>query len=89
MRRLTGDTLGGMDDVSVRELRNHGGKVLDRVSAGESLTITRDGDPVARLLPLPRRTLTAATLLERWRHVPSVDPGELRADIDAVLDSAL
>ncbi|MBA3287839.1 MAG: type II toxin-antitoxin system prevent-host-death family antitoxin, partial [Acidimicrobiia bacterium] len=32
-----------MVEVTVRELRNHGGEVLDRVIAGERLTVTRDG----------------------------------------------
>lgn len=78
-----------MDDVSVRDLRNHGGEVLDRVAAGEQLTVTRDGRPVARLLPLPRNTVTAATLLARWKGLPAVDPVALREDIDTVLDSSL
>lgn len=78
-----------MGDVSVRELRNHGGDVLDRVAAGESLTITRDGHPVARLLPLPRTAVTAEVLLDRWRALPVVDPAAVRADIDAVLDPSL
>jgi len=37
--RLTGDTLSLMDVVSVRELRNHGGEVLDRVARGEALIL--------------------------------------------------
>lgn len=75
--------------VNVRELRNHGGDVLDRVEAGETITIVRAGRPVAELTPLPRRGLDPATLLERWRHLPHVDPAALRADIDAVVDPAL
>lgn len=34
---------------AMRELRNHRGRVLDRVGAGESVTVTRDGKAVARL----------------------------------------
>lgn len=78
-----------MDEVTIRQLRNHGGDVVDRVQAGESLTVTRSGRPVAELRPLPRRPLDASTLLERWRRVPQVDPERLRADIDAVLDPSL
>lgn len=78
-----------MVEVAVRELRNNGGEVLERVAAGEPLLVTRDGHPVAELRPLPRRPLPAATLLERWRHLPELDPVQLRADIDDLLDPSL
>jgi prevent-host-death family protein len=78
-----------MGEVAVRDLRNHGGEILDRVAGGEALTVTRDGHPIAELRPLPRRPLRAALLLERWRRLPAVDPVKLRADIDDVLDPAL
>lgn len=38
-----------MSEVNVRELRNRGNEVLDRVTGGETLTITRDGVLVAEL----------------------------------------
>jgi prevent-host-death family protein len=75
--------------VTIRDLRNHGGEVVDRVVAGESLVVTRSGEPVAQLVPLRRRGLDAASLLARWRNLPSVDPDELRADIDSILDTSL
>ena len=78
-----------MTEVAVRDLRNHGGEILNRVAGGETLTVTRDGDPVAELRPLPRRPLQAVRLLERWRALPVVDPVRLRADIDELLDPAL
>lgn len=78
-----------MAEVTVRDLRNHGGQVLDRVGHGESVTVTRDGTPVAELRPIPRRPVPAATLLRRWRALPVVDAVELRADIDDALDATL
>ncbi|HEU0041178.1 MAG TPA: type II toxin-antitoxin system prevent-host-death family antitoxin [Jiangellaceae bacterium] len=78
-----------MAEVTVRELRNHGGRVLDRVVHGESLTVTRDGDPVAELRPLPRRPLELPVVRLRWRHLPYVDPARLRADLDAIVDASL
>jgi prevent-host-death family protein len=78
-----------MTEVAVRDLRNHGGEILDRVAGGEVLTVTRDGRPIAELRPLPRRPLQAALLLERWRSLPAVDPVKLRADIDDLLDPSL
>lgn len=78
-----------MAEVGVRDLRNHGGEILNRVAGGETLTVTRDGDPIAELRPLPRRPLPAAQLLQRWRALPAVDPAKLRADIDELLDPGL
>lgn len=78
-----------MGEVSIRELRNHGGDVVERVSRGETLTVTRSGHPVAELRSLPRPPLRAATLLARWRQLPHVDPAQLRDDIDAVVDPSL
>ena len=76
-------------EVAVRDLRNHGGEILNRVAGGETLTVTRDGAPVAELRPLPRRPLQAGLLLRRWRALPAVDPAQLRADIDETLDPGL
>jgi prevent-host-death family protein len=78
-----------MDMVTVRELRNHGGEVLDRVARGEALIVTRDGAEVAELRPRTRRSPTPPDLIARRRRLPKVDPEALRRDLDAVLDSAL
>ena len=78
-----------MADVSIRELRNHGGEIVDRVSHGEQVTITRSGKAVAQLSPVGAPPLSASVLLARWRHLPAVDPDRLRSDIDATLDSRL
>jgi prevent-host-death family protein len=78
-----------MSEVTIRELRNRGGDVLDRVSRGEILTVTRDGHPVAELRPLMRQPSAAAVLLDRWRRLPSVDPVRFRADVDAVMDPGI
>jgi prevent-host-death family protein len=78
-----------VDAVTVRELRNHGGDVLDRVARGETLVVTRDGHEVAELRPVRQSGPSAATLVERRRHLPKVDADRLRRDIDAVLDPQL
>lgn len=78
-----------MESVSVRELRNHGGEVLDRVARGVPVLVTRDGVEVAELRPLPRRGLSAAELIARHRHLPDMDPEALRRDIDDLLDPGL
>lgn len=78
-----------MSNVTIRDLRNHGGDVIDRVLAGEHLTVTRSGRPVAELRPLGRRGIDPQTLLKRWRLLPTVDPDAFRADIDSFLDPTL
>lgn len=77
-----------MAEASIRELRNHGGEVIDRVAAGERVTITRDGKAVAELRPLPRRRVAAAALIERFKHLPAVDPERFRADVDSIVDQS-
>jgi len=78
-----------MGDVTIRDLRHHGGEVVDRVARGEQITITRGGKPVAELHPTVPTALTAATLLARWRSLPRVDPRALRADLDELLNAGL
>lgn len=78
-----------MSTVTVRDLRNKGGEILDRVARGESLVVTRDGDPVAELSPLRRRSAPPSELIARRRALPPVDVDALRRDVDEVLDAAL
>jgi prevent-host-death family protein len=44
-----------MTEVASRELRNQTRTLLARVDAGEQITITIDGRPVAALVPLSAR----------------------------------
>ena len=78
-----------MADVSIRDLRNKGGEVVDRASRGELITITKAGRRVAELRPLRQPGLTADALLQRWRRLPSVDPVAMRRDIDGLVDPSL
>lgn len=78
-----------MSEVTVRELRNHGGEVIDRAASGERVTITRAGKPVAELRPLPGPAVSAETLIERRRHLPRLDAADLRRDLDALMDAGL
>lgn len=41
-----------MADVGIRELRDHLSRYLERVQAGEELTVTDRGRPIARLVPI-------------------------------------
>ena len=78
-----------MRNISIRELRNHGGDIVDSVAHGEHVTITRSGRAVAELRPAVAPPLPLEVLIARWRKLPVVDPQQLRDDIDAVVDSGL
>lgn len=73
----------------MRELRNQGAQVLDRVQRGETLEVTRDGTPVALLSPPLRHSLPAAELIARARRAPKVEAERLRRDVDAIVDQSL
>ncbi|MFI5259757.1 MAG: type II toxin-antitoxin system Phd/YefM family antitoxin [Candidatus Limnocylindrales bacterium] len=78
-----------MAEVTIRDLRNHGGDVVDRVAAGEHLVVTRGGKPVAELRPVRPRGPSASMLLARWRRLPPMDGDVLRSDLDSTLDPRL
>jgi antitoxin (DNA-binding transcriptional repressor) of toxin-antitoxin stability system len=77
-----------MANVSIRDLRNHGGEVVDRAAGGEQITITRSGKAVAELRAV-RPPLSAQALLSRWHRLPAVDPAALRIDVDRLVDPTL
>jgi prevent-host-death family protein len=78
-----------MAEVSVRDLRNKGGRVLKRVARGETIIVTLDGEPIAELRPVRRRGLSAEVLIEHYRNLPDMDPAALRADLDRIIDMSL
>jgi prevent-host-death family protein len=44
-----------MGAVAIRDLRNNTNEVARRLESGEELTLTVNGNPIARIVPLPRR----------------------------------
>ena len=78
-----------MAEVSIRDLRNHGGEVVDRATHGEQITITRAGRAVAELRAVSPPALGAEALLRRWRQLPQVDQAALREDVDRLLDASV
>jgi prevent-host-death family protein len=59
--------------VGIRDLRDHLSAYLDRVKAGESLTITEHGRPIARIVgaALPPRLVA---LIARGEATPATRP---------------
>jgi len=75
--------------VGVRNLRNDTARVLDAVRAGERVTLTVHGEPIADIVPHGGRTrwLSGATLRDQLAH-RAADPA-LRADLDELAGDTL
>ncbi|MFZ2501081.1 MAG: type II toxin-antitoxin system prevent-host-death family antitoxin [Nocardioides sp.] len=76
-------------DVGVRDLRNDTAKVIDALRAGERITLTVRGEPVADIVPHGerRRWLSGASLAEQLM-VRSADSA-LRRDLDELAGQTL
>lgn len=75
-----------MDVIPQKELRNHVGEVLRRVEAGENLTVTVAGRPVAELHPTRRRRWVSGSALDQvWEGPPPRELEDALARLDAAL----
>lgn len=61
--------LMAMSSYSVAEAKNNLPRLLDRMLAGEAVTITRRGKPIARLEPAEPLARTSAVDLEWFQRV--------------------
>lgn len=76
--------------INQRELRNACAKVLRDVQAGQTVVVTRNGEPVAELRPIqPRRFAPRATLAEAAARAARIDANRFRDDVDAVVDQSI
>jgi prevent-host-death family protein len=65
-------------ETSIRELKSRLSEYLRKVAAGEEVVVTSRGREVARLVPPRARRRAGATeaaLIERFRSLPWVRPG--------------
>jgi prevent-host-death family protein len=53
-----------MREVDAYEAKNHLSRLLEEVEAGETITITRHGLPVARLVPIQSEKRTPAEVID-------------------------
>lgn len=76
-------------NVGVRDLRNDTARVLDAVRAGERVTLTVHGEPIADIVPHGGRTrwLSGAAVGDQLRH-RAADPA-LRSDLDELAGETL
>ena len=74
-----------MDQIGASKARTHLSRLLKHVARGESVTITRHGKPVARLVPVPgdrdRAKEAAARIVKRRGHVYRVHLADLMTTI--------
>lgn len=56
--------------ITARELSRRAASVLDRVEHGERLVVTRDGEPIAEIIPIGRAQRTLA----RWVKEGLIQP---------------
>jgi prevent-host-death family protein len=71
--------------ISATELARRLGDILSRVRyRGDSFLVERNGDPVARLVPVPGKgTATLPEALAAWRAAGKPDP-RFAADLERV-----
>jgi prevent-host-death family protein len=76
-------------EVGVRELRNETARIIDAVRAGERVTLTVRGEPVADIVPHGARTrwLSGSALGAQLRE-RAADRG-LRRDLDELAGQTL
>lgn len=65
-----------MREVGAYEAKTHLPRLLKQVEAGEVVTITRNGRPIARLTAVSDAPSAAARILERRKAMAHPAPGE-------------
>lgn len=66
-----------MEEIGVRDLRQHASRYLVRVEAGEEFGITNNGRLVARLIPVQAGALSREALIEAGTLAPAHRPQNL------------
>ncbi|MGH7896435.1 MAG: type II toxin-antitoxin system Phd/YefM family antitoxin [Candidatus Binatia bacterium] len=74
-------------EITQRELRNDSGEIMRALDRGESFVVTRNGVPVAQLVPLQRRAFVSAEMVAAaFARAPRLKRARFRADIDTLID---
>lgn len=74
-------------DVSVRQFVADSGSVTRGLRQGRSYTLTLNGEPLARMIPIRRRrAVPKDEVLAIFATAPAIDADELRADLDDAMD---
>jgi prevent-host-death family protein len=75
-------------EITQRDLRNRSKEIMDAVENGQTFTVTRDGHPIAELIPLRRRRryVPRGEFAAMSRSAPGIDIEAFRADQEAAFD---
>jgi prevent-host-death family protein len=75
--------------VNIHEAKTHLSRLVERVEAGEEITLARAGRPVARIVPYARRTEPRAPGLWKGRLwlAPDWDSEKVNREIAETFDS--
>lgn len=74
---------GRPTDISVRQFVADSGAVTRGLRQGRSYTLTLNGEPLAKIIPIQRRrAVPKEEVLAIFATAPVVDVDELRADLD-------
>ena len=79
-----------MRTITQRELRNDSGAVLREVQAGNTVVVSRNGEPIAELRPVSRRTFVPREVIAgAGTAAAPVDYELFRTDLDHVVDQSI
>lgn len=77
-------------DVSVRQFVADSGAVTRGLRQGRTYTLTLNGEPLAKMIPIRRRrAVPKEEVLAVFATAPVVDADELRADLDEAVGQGL
>jgi antitoxin (DNA-binding transcriptional repressor) of toxin-antitoxin stability system len=77
-------------DVSVRQFVANSGAVTRGLRQGHAYTLTLNGEPLAKMIPIRRRrAIPREEVLAIFATAPVIDIDELRADLDEVVGQDL
>jgi antitoxin (DNA-binding transcriptional repressor) of toxin-antitoxin stability system len=77
-------------DVSVRQFVADSGSVTRGLRQGRTYTLTLNGEPLAKMIPIRRRrAVPKEEVLAIFATAPAIDVDALRADLDADISQDL
>ena len=77
-------------DISVRQFVADSGSVTRGLRQGRSYTLTLNGEPLAKMIPVRRRrAVPKEEVLAIFATAPAIDVNELRADLDETVSQDL
>lgn len=77
-------------DISVRQFVADSGSVTRGLRQGRAYTLTLNGEPLAKMIPIRRRrAVPKEEVLAIFATAPAIDVNELRADLDETVGQDL